>query len=165
MKYSKKLSILLVSFGLVGGAFAQQEQSNMAMHTASHAIFTPETIHWGPAPAGLPSGAEAAVLEGNPAKKGPFTVRLKLPANYQIPAHTHPGTERVTVISGALHLGYGNKLDTTAGTVVPAGGFAIMQPGDKHFAWTDQETIVQLNGMGPWDIKYANPSDDPRKKK
>jgi hypothetical protein len=25
--------------------------------------------------------------------------------------------------------------------------------------------VVQLNSMGPWNITYANPADDPRKDK
>jgi hypothetical protein len=28
----------------------------------------------------------------------------------------------------------------------------------------EEEAVVQLNGVGPWEIKYVNPADDPRKK-
>jgi hypothetical protein len=26
------------------------------------------------------------------------------------------------------------------------------------------DTVVQLHGVGPWQINYLNPADDPRKK-
>ena len=49
------------------------------------------------APNMLPPGAQWFVLSGDPTKAGPFTVRLRLPAGYQIPAHSHPTTEAITV--------------------------------------------------------------------
>ena len=45
-----------------------------------------------------------------------------------------------------------------------AGSFAVMQPNNQHFAWTKEETVVQVHGIGPWAINYVNPADDPRKK-
>jgi uncharacterized RmlC-like cupin family protein len=95
---------------------------------------------------------------------GPFTVRLKFPANYQIPAHSHPAIERVTVLSGTFHMGSGDKLDKSVTHALPAGGIMIIPAGSNHFAWTAEETIVQLNGTGPWGVIYVNPADDPRRK-
>lgn len=94
----------------------------------------------------------------------PFTVRLKFPANYQVPAHWHSAVERVTVLSGALYMGVGDKLDMQKSTGLAAGSMMILQPKINHFAWTKEETVVQLNGTGPWSVTYVNPSDDPRKK-
>jgi hypothetical protein len=37
-----------------------------------------------------------------------------------------------------------------------------MPVGHTHFAWTDEETVVQLHSMGPWGITYVDPADDPR---
>jgi len=28
----------------------------------------------------------------------------------------------------------------------------------------NEETILQVHGVGPWAINYVNPADDPRKK-
>jgi hypothetical protein len=42
---------------------------------------------------------------------------------------------------------------------------AIMQPKTNHFAWTKDETIVQVRGIGPSGVTYVNPADDPGKKK
>ena len=50
-------------------------------------------------------------MEGDPAKEGPFVMRLLVPDGYHIPPHAHPKTERVIVISGAFYLAMGDKLD------------------------------------------------------
>lgn len=131
--------------------------------SGSHIIVTPNDLKWSDVPS-LPAGAKLAVVEGSMTEAVPFTVRLKLPAGYQIPAHWHPAVERVTVLSGTLNLGMGEKLDPTKTTALVAGSVAVMQPKTNHFVWTKEETVVQLNGTGPWGITYLNPADDPRKK-
>ena len=78
-------------------------------------------VKWGPAPNALPKGGEMAGLSGDATKPGPFTVRLKMPADYKIPAHKHPHTERVTVISGELYFGTGDKLDEKGATNLGSG--------------------------------------------
>src|SRR5215470_14966654 len=80
---------------------------------------------WGPAPPLLPPGAQIAIVSGDPGKAAPYTVRLKFPANYDIPAHSHPTDENVAVVSGELYLGMGDKMDKAAGKGVTAGGFAL----------------------------------------
>ena len=94
----------------------------------------------------------------------PFTVRIRFPADYKLPAHWHPAVERVTVLSGTFHMGVGDKLDPQNATPLTPGSIAIMQPKTNHFAWTKDETVVQLNGVGPWGITYVNPNDDSRTK-
>src|SRR5207249_10036877 len=74
-------------------------------------VATPNSIKWGPAPAELPKGGQLAVLSGDPGAKGPYVIRAKLPSGYQVPAHSHPTTESVTVISGTFNIGMGDKLD------------------------------------------------------
>jgi quercetin dioxygenase-like cupin family protein len=133
--------------------------------TDAHVIASANEAQWGPAPPMLPPGAEIAVLAGNPTQAGPYTIRLKFPANYAIPAHSHPTDENVVVVSGALTFGMGDKLDSEAGgnkTLAP-GGFALMPAGMNHFAFTQaRETTIILYGQGPVDFKYVNPADDPR---
>src|SRR5687767_1894807 len=77
----------------------------------THVIATLPDARWGPAPPMLPPGAQIAVLAGDPSKPAPYTVRLKFPANYRVPAHSHPNDENVTVVSGDLFIGIGNTLD------------------------------------------------------
>lgn len=119
-------------------------------------------IVWKDGPPSLPAGAKLAVLEGDPAKEGAFTMRLKLPDGFKIMPHTHPKVEHVTVISGTFNLGMGDTFDPATGREMPAGTFGHWPPGMKHFAWAKGETVVQLHGIGPWVINYVNPNDDPR---
>ena len=141
---------------------AKQSASNA---TSQHKILGPSDMVWGDAPPGLPPGGKMAVLDGDPTKTGSFTIRLQSPDGYKIPPHTHPTVERVTVISGALHLGMGEKFDEAAGHEMAAGSFAVMPAGMKHFAWTTGNTVIQIHSEGPFQIKYVNPADDPRNTK
>lgn len=106
-----------------------------------------------------------AVLDGDPTKKGSFTVRMQAPAGYKIPPHTHPTAEHITVISGTFNVGAGDKFDEANGKELAAGGYVVMPPGMKHYAWSAGETIIQIHGMGPFQIKYVNAADDPRNAK
>jgi quercetin dioxygenase-like cupin family protein len=123
----------------------------------------PDEVTWSPGPPSLPSGAKAAVLEGNPKEKGPFVMRLSFPDEYRIPPHFHPAAERVTVIEGTFQLGMGDKFDQSALSSLPEGSYVSMEPGTRHFAQAKGNTIVQVNGVGPWKLTYVNPADDPRK--
>ena len=134
-----------------------------AQSGSPHMMMMPDEMKWADIPS-LPPGAKISVLEGPLGEAVPVTFRLKFPGNYQIPAHWHPGIEHVTVISGTFNMGMGDKLDNTKTMALSAGGVAIMQPKTPHFAWTKDETIVQVHGMGPWGVTYVNPADDPRKK-
>jgi quercetin dioxygenase-like cupin family protein len=130
----------------------------------THVLADPKEANWGPAPPMLPSGAQMAILSGDPTKPAPYVVRLKFPANYAIPAHTHPTDEHVVVVSGAVTWGMGNKLMKGAASArtLPVGGFALMPADVPHFAYTMEESTVVLFGQGPVEFKYVNPSDDPR---
>src|SRR5688572_16836389 len=132
--------------------------TSWAQGHADHIMVSPKDLKWGDVPS-LPPGAKIAVIQGPMNEAKPFTVRLKLPANYKIPAHSHPGIEHVTVISGTFNMGTGDKLDQKKTKALSPGSIAIMQPKTNHFAWTKGETIVQLHGMGPWGVNYVNPAD------
>ena len=129
----------------------------------AHIMVDPADLKWADVPA-LPPGAKIAVIEGPLTEAAPFTFRLKFPANYKIAAHWHPAIEHVTVISGTLNFGMGDKLDEAKTKPLSVGSVAIMPPKTNHFGWTKEETIVQVHGVGPWGLTYVNPADDPRKK-
>jgi len=134
-----------------------------ALAQSAHVVVPVDKVQWGPAPPVLPAGAQISVLEGNPAEKGPITLRLKMPANYEIPAHWHSMTERVTVLTGSFHVGMGDKLNRTTSDTLQPGGFVLLPAKMHHFAWTSAPTTVQLNLDGPFDIVYINPADNPQK--
>jgi quercetin dioxygenase-like cupin family protein len=134
------------------------------MHSEHAKITSPEQAKWNAAPASLPPGAQVALLEGDPSQAGDFTMRLKMPDGYRIPPHHHPKRERVTVVSGTFNVGMGDKWDDAKLAALPVGTYAYINPGSNHFAKASGETVIQLHGVGPWALVYANPSDDPRKK-
>ncbi len=148
--------VALMSATFIAAAFAEHQHGD-------HVMMAPSDMKWAPVPS-LPAGAEITVIEGPLDRAGPITARIKFPANYRLPAHTHPAIEHVTVLSGTFNMGAGDKLDMGMTTALKAGAFAIMQVGTRHFAWTTEETIVQIHSVGPWGIAYVNPADDPRKK-
>ncbi len=154
-------------FAFIHSRSGQHEDADQVNETEKMEVtlFVPSRIEWGEGPASLPKGAKLAVLEGDPLKEGPFVMRLKLPDGYRIPPHTHPKTERVTVISGTFNIGMGERFDPAMSKEMPAGTFGFWPEGMKHFAWAKGETIVQLHGIGPWSIQYLNPLDDPRNAK
>lgn len=122
-------------------------------------VLTPETIQWMPGSNLLPVGSKVAMLEGDPAKDGPFTMRVKFPANYMNIPHIHSKVEHMTVISGTFNLGIGQKFDATKGTAMPAGSFVVIQPGVPHYGWGAEETVLQIHGIGPREKVLVNPTD------
>lgn len=187
MKSTKKLVGSMVALGVlcsVGAALAGEgrkgtndqtltetqagqgsQRSDTTMQRGTDVkVMKSDTLQWQDE-ASLPPGAKASLLFGDPTKAAPFAVRLKLPANFRIPAHTHPVDSNVTVIQGEFRVGAGDKLDPAAATALMQGDFEQTIRGTKHFGMTgDQETIIQLNATGPWGITYVNAQDDPRKR-
>lgn len=113
----------------------------------------------------FPKGAETVVLLGDPAKPGLFILRAKFPRNYVVPPHTHPVFESVTVLSGSMGSGMGGKVDKSTGKMLKAGSLLALPANHAHYVWTaDEEVIIQVTAIGPFDLTYINPEDDPRKK-
>lgn len=152
-RFSNVRSGLLIVLLALGLGFAQAH---------SDALRNGSDVAWGPGPAHLPPGAEAAVLGGDPTKAAPVTLRLKFPAGYEIPPHWHPTQENVTVLSGAFHVGMGERFDRANGSVLSVGGFIALPAEENHYAWVEEETVVQVHLTGPFAITYVNPEDDPR---
>ena len=131
---------------------------------SAHVLQSVKQVQWAPAPPMLPPGAEIAVLSGDPSKQVPFTIRLKFPANYTIPAHSHPGDENVVIVSGALTFGMGDQLvkNASQNTTLASGGYALMPANMNHYAYTKSPATIVVYGIGPVEFKYVNPADDPR---
>ena len=116
---------------------------------------TTDRIQWKPAPPGLPEGSMIAVLEGDPGKSGIFTLRVRAPAGARLAPHTHPRDERVTIISGAVGVGFGTHYDRTRLKVFRAGDFYVNPPGRPHFVGFAADSEVQITGQGPWVAEPA----------
>jgi quercetin dioxygenase-like cupin family protein len=151
-------------FSAVAVVLVATPAAALAQTMDEHKVVSPQDIEWAPGPASIPPGAEAAVLYGDPSKEGLFALRLKLPIGYHIPPHMHPKPEVVTVISGTFRLGMGETADQSKADALPTGSFFALPPGSAHYAYADEDTILQLNSVGPWTLTYVNPKDDPRQK-
>jgi quercetin dioxygenase-like cupin family protein len=160
---SWKIAVAAVAVAFVGAGVAGAGDKHAAMSGAGHVTVRPVELQWKEGPKSLAKGAQFAVLEGNPGEKGTFVMRLKIPAGFKISPHTHPRQERVTVISGKFQLGHGRTFDEAKLESLEPGSFFSLPPGMEHFARAAEDTVVQLNGEGPWEINYVNPADDPRK--
>lgn len=150
----KNALLITAAAGLLGSAL---------LSSSAQSQVNPGNLKWGPAPAGLPRGAQASVLAGNPERRGLFTIRLRFPAGYAVPPHSHPADEHVTVISGQLSLGMGPRVRPRRMANLVTGGFANAPARMAHYASTRSGAVIQVTSQGPFAITYVNPADDPRR--
>ena len=175
----KNVTRLLLPVLVVSLSFAQTgaEKKKAAPKTApagnTHAMIYPDAIKWGPFPASLVEGAppaefandspaQCAILAGDPTKPGSnYIMRIKMSDCARVAPHWHPGDENITVLQGTLLLGVGQKFDKAALHELPAGSYALMPKRTAHFGSGKGETIVQVNGVGPFKVVWLNPAAAP----
>lgn len=131
---------------------------SITIAAANPILFKPTDLTFHPAP-GFPKGAEIVLMRGDLSKPEPYTLRFKLPDGYVIPAHWHTNDEEVTVLSGTLNVGMGDKVDKAASTALPAGGFQVVPGMAHHYVWTTGDTVFQVDGMGPRTTTFVNPQE------
>ena len=151
MSKSKILLGMVLAVAFAGPAYAADEG----------AFINAGDLKWGDAPDALPKGAKIAVLNGDPFKPGPYTVRLSLPANYKLPPHWHAQAENLTIISGTFYIGLGDKADAKAAHELKAGGYHYLPATQHHYAFTKTPTVVQISGDGPFNITHVDAKDNP----
>ena len=136
-------------------AFAQSPQPR------AYAM-TPSEMSWvSQGPLAAP-GMEQLNLVGDPNKPGPYTLRLKFPKGFKIAPHSHPDSREVTIVSGVYATGYGETFDTAKLKILPAGSFYTEPANVPHFIEIEENTVLQVSGMGPSGRKFVNPSDNPK---
>ena len=160
MKHASAIAIRLAALSLCAATLVLTPLRAAEQH---HTVVPADAVKWGPAPPSLPPGAQAAVLMGNPAKEGPFVIRLKFPAGFVVPPHRHTKDELLTVIAGKFAVASGEKLDRESLSPLAPASFVHLPAGMPHYAWAEVESVVQINGVGPFDVSYIDPKDDPRK--
>jgi quercetin dioxygenase-like cupin family protein len=149
----KFLMATAVLFALPGVPMAQETEMRL----------TPDALIWKENPA-FPKGVQIATVVGDPSKAGDVVVlRIKFPPNFQMPPHTHPYAEVVTLISGPVGTSHGEKFEKN-GEMLKPGSLWVYPAKHAHYAWTgNEEAILQVQFIGPGGIDYINPADDPRK--
>ena len=119
-------------------------------------------LKWGPAPAVFPPGAKMAVVSGDPMASGQYVVQLSMPDNYRIAPHFHPTDEHVKVVSGTFLVGMGDTLDISKVKQLGVGDTVTAPATVHHYAATHGATVVEVSGMGPFQLTYVNPNDMPK---
>jgi hypothetical protein len=135
----------------------------IADETNDQTFIDAKDMKWGDAPPVLPKGAKITLLHGDPNKEGPYVIRMMAPAGYKIPPHWHSQNENLTVLSGTLYLGMGDKMEPSQAHPLKANGFHYLPAKTHHYAFAKNQTVIQIHGQGPFDIVYVNPEDDPQK--
>jgi quercetin dioxygenase-like cupin family protein len=118
-------------------------------------VVNPAMLQWHIAK-DMPPGATVAILSGNPQGTGHFIARLKLPANYIVPAHSHSINEFDTVISGTYYLGAGKVADANQGTAMHTGDFVMIPANSRHYGYTREGATLEIRADGPWGMKYES---------
>ena len=157
-----KLTASMAGMAVLLGLAAVQAKSSV--QAQGHVMMNAADMKWGPAPPGLPAGGEMTVLTGDPGKPGPFTVAARFPDGYIVRPHWHPTTENLTVLSGSLLVGMGDKYAEGSMKPLNQGGFATMPAKSNHFVKAKGATTITISSTGPFEITYVDPKDDPRKK-
>jgi len=153
----KQLIFVCMIIALGTSALAQKEPMKFTRTT-------PDELIWMPSPPAIPKGAQMAVITGDPTKAGSVVVqRVKFPPNYIVPPHTHPYDEIVTIISGPVVFGMGEKVDPSSAADMPGTVYANPAKNPHYVKNGAGESIIQTQFVAPGGIDYINPSDDPRK--
>src|SRR5689334_5324553 len=138
----------------VAAAMAQTRQGVVAL--------TPLEMNWTSQGGLAAPGMEQLNLVGDPARPGPYTLRLKFPKGFKVAPHTHPDSREVTIISGVFATGYGETFDNARLKTLPAGSFYTEPANAPHYIEIEEDTILQVSGMGPSGRKFINLPETPK---
>lgn len=131
--------------------------------TGGQLLVRAKNIQWSPAPASLPAGAKAALLQGNPNEAGRYVIRVQFPANYKIPFHSYTNAMDVTVVSGMLYVANTQTFDKKKAFAIKPGDFYHLPARASQFTFTKGETVLEIHGEGPLKLTYTSATDDPLK--
>ena len=159
MKNSIRLVVILLGSAVIAAQGGGEQRT------------TPSEVKW-PAPAAGSvgtsgnAGTQTVILKGDPTKAGLYTMLLRVGPNTKIEAHAHPDDRVATVISGMWYFGYGKQFSESALKMLPPGSVYTEPPNTNHFAMTRGEGVtIQITGTGPSGTVYADPANDPARKK
>ncbi len=142
-------TVIAMSLGMI----ALANTTGMSGVANAAKMVTPVDIKWMPSKI-LPS-VQVAIMDGDPKKTGsPYTMRLKLPDGYTIPLHWHPDTERLTILSGTVMFGVGDKMDRSKTTALGPGSYVVIPALVRHWVTAKGGTIFQVSGVAPFTVNF-----------
>lgn len=110
-------------------------------------------VVWKDAP-GMPPGVQTSLVFGDP-RVGPFQILMKMPKGTTIPPHWHSATEVLTILSGEAVVGQGTAVDAAHGTLLGAGGYAVIPPKAVHWGLARTDVVAVRMADGPADSHPA----------
>jgi hypothetical protein len=156
---ARTLILGILALALVATASSVGRDANAGDEDrARPVVLTPDEIPW----TSRGQGVRVAVLQGDPARPGPFTLRLEYPAGYRKGPHTHPHDAYVTVLEGTYFRGYGNTVQESEAHRLTPGTFSLNPAGVSHYEWTTEPAVLQVHAVGPWATTYVNADGSPR---
>ena len=151
-KVHKRLLLAAFVSAIVVGSVA------VAQNGAPEVVaLTPDEMKWQSQGGLTVPGLEQLNLVGDPAKPGPYTIRLRFPKGFRIAPHTHPDAREVTILSGTFATGYGERFDPAGLKVLPVGSFYTEPANVPHYIEIRQDVVLQVSGTGPSGRKYISP--------
>jgi quercetin dioxygenase-like cupin family protein len=166
---SLSLALLAVPFVLLAGQDAppgaatptQSQTPAPAPATSTHVVLQAAELKWGDPPPAFERGAQAVVLSGDPHKPGLFAIRIKMPAGYKVANHWHPTDEHVTLLEGDLTIRMNDGAETRT---LSRDAYMLLPTRMHHAVSTANGATVQVSAVGPFELTYVDPKDDPRKR-
>jgi hypothetical protein len=144
-------------------SFAQH--STVRSHQPGQDVFRsilPEDIDWKPF-AAFPPSVRLAVIVGQPAEAGPYTITVRVPHGVKLMPHRHPEDRVYTVMSGVFYIGVGDQFDGDKLQAYPPGSVIVLPGSTWHFHWAKSgEYVTQATANGPLGLEYISAEDDPR---
>ncbi len=158
-------SVVVVAVGaaLMACSDRKEQPASAFTKTGGQLLVRAKNIQWSPAPASLPAGAKAALLQGNPGETGRYVIRVQFPANYKIPFHSYANAMDVTVVSGTLYVANTQTFDKKKAFAIKPGDFYHLPARAPQFTFTKGETVLEIHGEGPLKLTYTSSTDDPLK--
>jgi quercetin dioxygenase-like cupin family protein len=151
-KFIRACVVLAAAVVCAASIYSQDKQESAEAHKIVHF----GDLKWTP----IIKGCEIATVAGDPSAEGAqFVIRLKCIDGAKVPAHWHPTDEYLTVLKGAFLVGTGDTLDESKLQTMNVGNFILMPKEMRHFAVNKGETIVQVQGTGPFKVNWVNPSE------
>ena len=114
---------------------------------STRAVLPTDENAWHDGPPGLPGGSTFAVIAGDPAQAGPFTIRVELPRGYRLPSYRRPRAENIVVLVGAVQVG---------AQTLTSGSFVRLPANEWHSLSTQSGATLQIFGDGPYELRGYN---------
>lgn len=98
---------------------------------------SPDDMKW----RATPIGVHIANLAGDDKAAGMYVIRIGFPRT-SVQPHFHPDDRLVVVLSGTLHVGYGEQFDESTLKALPAGSIWTEPAKQPHFVWAKEGEVT-----------------------